>query len=39
MTQHLRLLLGAIIITIFAAPVQAESFKQTNTFSVAQQHE
>jgi TPR repeat protein len=28
MTQHLRLLLGAIIITIYAAPVQAESFKQ-----------
>jgi hypothetical protein len=28
MTQHLRLLLGAIIITIFAAPVQAKSFKQ-----------
>ena len=28
MTQHLRLLIGAIIITMFAAPVQAESFKQ-----------
>ena len=32
MTQHLRLLLGAIIITIFAAPVQAESFKQAKKF-------
>jgi TPR repeat protein len=30
MTQPLRLLIGAIIITIFAAPIQAESFKQAS---------
>jgi hypothetical protein len=28
MTQHLRLLIGAIIITIFAAPAQAKSFQK-----------
>lgn len=32
MTLHFRLLLGAIIITIFALPVQAESFKQAKKF-------